>query len=259
MLLHKSTIRIFAFLAAWGCCSIFYPGQQVQAQSPQSETRAYQVIIDHYQQTITIQASFYPAHGQAAEWRQVQAGVAFWNNASGTFHYISRKSADSWQYEIRFNLIGLYGYWDENDFFLPASGYDHRYLTSVALVAPEQLARISASHPAYQVIGYAPNHHIYISEAYADEYAIGMHEMGHRIGAGHTNRGIMSHALGSLTNRISKETVKSLLVTAGIWPYRYRPFMAQTHKVKPAYLKTIGQAPLGFWQHGKVSKHTKAP
>lgn len=216
--------------------------------------QSYFAEVDHEALTISFEANFYPGHGLPDEQKQIEEAVRFWNSQSHRFVYRLLDGRESLEYLIVFRLREIEGAFDENGFFRPAEAHDARHLIPLSLVAQADLDRLQSHQTAHQIVGYAPPHHIYISHAYKHETLIGMHEVGHQLGAGHTYWDIMNHSLEGAVPKVSKTTIYDLLASIGIGRQR-SAHKARSHAAPIEHvMMEKGLAPDGFYTMGKVKR-----
>ena len=202
-------------------------------------------IKDTVQPYFVIQAYYCAAHNTAEERKLMEASIAFWNKQSGKYGYKVSKGEDSETLPVYFELSEAPGYYSEEGFFIPAGRIHPNLLTYVEVIPDERLQKLYQKNPNEVSVGFTTHQAIYVSDKYADKVSIGMHEMGHSLGATHCRHGIMDPNLLFVKPQVKKKTIRNILEEAGI-PVKGSK-ISHAHKVhKQRNLK---------WRKGKVVKN----
>ena len=173
-------------------------------------------IKDTVQPYFVIQAYYCAAHNTAEERKLMEASIAFWNKQSGKYGYKVSKGEDSEVLPVYFELSEAPGYYSGEGFFVPAGRIHPNLLTYVEVIPDEKLQALYQKNPNEVSVGFTTHHAIYVSDKYADKMSIGMHEMGHSLGASHCRHGIMDPDLLFVKPRVKKGTIRNILKEAGI-------------------------------------------
>lgn len=200
---------------------------------------------------IVVRAWFYAAHNRPEEHAQIHKAVEFWNSQSGRYVYRLGRGDTAIDYPVVFELAAAPGHYDQGGFFIPAMPIEAHLLNQVQVVPDAAMARLQGRHPGSQIVGYAPSNLIYIAASHSENLAIGIHEAGHRLGAGHTH-GAMDCSLNMVTQRINRHTVRDILASAGIMGRgRVEAHRMSQFRERPAH---VGTPPVDFSRAGRLCR-----
>ena len=212
------------------------------------------VIHDDSAPRIVLRSWFYAAQNSPEERRQMQAAIRFWNDQSGRFGYRLGRGRQAKVYRLHFQLAEAAGHYDENNFFIPVANTNLHSLNQVQVVADQALARVPASSPQRVVAGYAPQNFVYIAASHSDNLMVGIHEIGHRLGAGHA-AGVMHCALDHPTSHVARQTIREILATAGIIGKGKQALQLARHfRARGVQLAIEGRPPAGLYREGQISR-----
>lgn len=261
---HLSTVT-GAFLLLWGGLTWAYtplmssisPGEphgdslrKLWAEGPASQV-AVTVVHQPDQGEIIIRAWFYAAQNRPEEHAQIREAVSFWNGQSDRYVYRLGKGETAIDYAIRFELAAAPGRYGEGGFFIPNVGVNARLLNQVQVVPDSLMARLQARDWDRQVVAYAPPNFIYIAASHSNNLYIGIHEAGHRLGAGHSD-GAMNCTLDLVSRRINRHTVRDILASAGIMGRgRVDAHRLGQFRDAPAH---VGPPPADFSRAGQIKR-----
>ncbi len=259
----RRTLLIFLTLFAWlyeGNTTPYLAGWQPGMQrggEPESTllarpSVAITVVHDENPPRIIIRSWFYAAQNSPKELRQMRTAIQFWNDQSGRFAYRLGQGRAARDYGVHFELAEAPGYYNEANFFIPLASTNLRTLNQVQVIADQALARIPASHPEGQIAGYSPENFVYIAASHSDNLMVGIHEIGHRLGAGHAP-GVMHCTLEHPTSYVATQTIREILATVGMLG-RSKKGLELAHRYRPqaVSLSVSGTPPPNFFRAGKV-------
>jgi len=167
------------------------------------------------QQVIIIKAYIYAANPSKAANRLVDAAIEFWNAQSGKFAYKFKIGNREITLPVFFQLVEAPGMYNEGGLFIPSNDISYRLTTFIQILPHEQI-RLLDSEPHTHTVGYTTSQGIYISEKYAHNDQIGIHEVGHKIGARHSGQSIMASEVHALKMKVKKRTLKDILSRGGL-------------------------------------------
>ncbi|GAB4426502.1 MAG: hypothetical protein OHK0039_44530 [Bacteroidia bacterium] len=202
---------------------------------------------------IVVRSYFYAATNHPEEHRQIQAAILFWNKQSGRYAYEIGKGRKTLRYAIRFELAQAPGAYNESGYFMPLALIDAGMINAVQIVPDQDMNRLQPSGPDRQIVGYAPGNQIYIAASHGSNTVIGIHETGHKLGAGHAGGHAMGENLDLISLRVSKPTIREVLAAAGIFGRgKTGQRLIRHHRELGARLTHNGTPPAHFSLAGKV-------
>jgi len=210
------------------------------------EVHGYQMRVDHDKRIITISSYFYARGKDPRSYKQLKAILRYWKKQNNRFVYQLGKGDSAIVYQIVFDIQEAKGTYQENGFFLPDPRINHQFVNEIQIVADGDMPEGCDEYTT--VVGYSPENFIYIASAFADQSWVGIHEAGHRLGAGH-NAGMMASNLLARGTKLSKKTVREILA-GGHDEHTHRSLYA----ISPQNLQHIGRPPRGFYHLGKVKR-----
>lgn len=216
----------------------------------------FQATIFHEkgEEKILIRAYLYAARNHPQERQQLDAALHFWNSQSERFAYRVGKKGKEKYYPIVFDLMEAPGYYNENGFFLPEPDVSEGLLIPIEIVPDKAMKKLQKlMDNESPIVGYASDK-IYISANYSDLMEIGLHETGHKLGAGHSEEGVMAHAVDLIHMSVHKQNIREILRVAGL--------AARPKEVKEGFgidapnvtVMHDGKIPKHFFKFGKVVK-----
>lgn len=228
--------------------SIFKPFKTAHVSSVKKvKNSTIRFIDDALAPHFRIEAYYCAAHNTPEERNLLEASIDFWNNQSGKYGYKVMKDGEEQVIPVYFELSEAPGYYSREGFFIPAGHVDYELLTYLEVIPDERLRKLDRKETESVTVGYTTDQAIFVSEKYAKNTTIGMHEMGHSLGASHHRHGIMDPNLLFVTPRVKKRTIRHLLRMAGI-PVKGK--VKHTLKEKPSF-------PHIYPRSGKVVKNKK--
>ena len=197
--------------------SIFKPFKTTHVSPIQeSKNSSIRFIDDALNPHFRIEAYYCAAHNTPEERNLLDASIEFWNSQSGKYGYKVLKDGEEQIIPVYFELSEAPGYYSREGFFIPAGHVDYKFLTYLEVIPDERLRRLDKKETDAITVGYTTDQAIFVSEKYAENTTIGMHEMGHSLGATHHRHGIMDPNLLFVKPRVKKKTIRHLLRMAGI-------------------------------------------
>ena len=223
----------------------------------QREQRGFAVKIDAKTKKIIFQAWFYSARNTVNERKQLAAIMKFWRKQNGRYIYRIGKGEGAIDFDIVFDLRQAPGIYTETGFFFPDPSVDLKILNQIEVVPSDQMNKLLKLASGTRVVGYAPNNFVYIAEDMADFTWIGIHEAGHRLGAGHHSHGVMNPALEQVSPNLSKAAVRQMLACGNIIGKTRHHSHLKHYPVVAADIQVVGELPRGFYTSGRVKRAKK--
>lgn len=182
----------------------------------EGKSSSIRFIDDQFNPHFKIEAYYCAAHNTPEERKLLEASLDFWNKQSGKFGYKVIKDGEEQVIPVYFELSEAPGYYSQEGFFIPSGRLNFKLLTYLEVIPDERLRKLDLKGAEAITVGYTTNQAIFVSEKYAENTTIGMHEMGHSLGACHHKHGIMDPNLLFVKPRVKKKTIRHLLRQAGI-------------------------------------------
>ncbi len=219
--------------------------------APISDVNAYEVIIHHEKDTptIVIEAQFYAVKNHPLAKDIIQTSVAFWNSQTFWYNFEAGKAP----YKVCFNLREAKGQY-VNSFFFPSDYMNCGEAIPVEIV-PDTVMNKYFSSKEGRVLGYSPRNRVFIRESYASNLNVGLHEIGHRLGAIHHHHGrIMNAEFNRVHPEVTVETIKGILRAIGVtFEKKFHNNMAKFSS--PCAIQHLGaEIPRGFFVGKKIKK-----
>ena len=163
--------------------------------------RDWDVVINHDNQTVTIQANFNTLNGSRGT---IQAAADNWTAQSGKFNYVVGKGDEAISYTVNFEVTALN----------PEGGADNM----ISILPDDAKAFASRTRTAesgneVKSEGLSDGTNIAVKESTKENSQITSHEMGHNLGMGHSS-GLMQTEVGGTS--LSKTSVKETLGHSGV-------------------------------------------
>ncbi|MCK9450615.1 MAG: RHS repeat-associated core domain-containing protein [Bacteroidales bacterium] len=196
----------------------------------------WDIVIDHDQQSITVQANFITFSGND---NTIQGSADTWNAQSGKFNYVVGSGDDAIPYSVNFKL-------SVNDESNEASA------DNMISVAPDDSkvftdrARTEDGNDV-TVGGISDGVSILMPESQKESVQKTSHEIGHNLGMGHTS-GLMAKTGGK---KLKAESVNETLKHSGI---KETNRSGESPNAKLKNTTTNGKAPNGF-NNGKIQRN----
>jgi len=196
----------------------------------------WDIVIDHDQQTITIQANFKTF---ANNDNTVQASADTWNAQSGKFNYVVGKGDDAISYSVNFDI-------SVND------GSNEASAPNMIGVAPDDSkvftdrARTEDGNKV-TVGGLSDGSSILMPKSHKESVQKTSHEMGHNLGMGHTS-GLMAVQGGK---ELKASSVNETLKHSGVKEKTKRD---ESPNAKLRNTTVVGEAPNNF-NNGNIKKN----
>ena len=157
-----------------------------------SQNYAVNFVKDPIQPYFVVSAFFCTAHNTPAERRLLESALGFWNSQSGRFAYqVKTASGEKILCPVYFELTEAPGYYNTSGFFMPAGQINPFSLIYLEVLPDERMKVLDKTSEGAHAVGYTSPQGIFISEAYSDQESIGIHEMGHVLGAFHVDHSVM--------------------------------------------------------------------
>jgi len=188
-----------------------------------SQNYTVNFVKDPIQPYFVVSAFFCTAHNTPAERRLLESALDFWNRQSGRFAYqVKTASGEKILCPVFFELTEAPGYYNASGFFMPAGQIDPFSLIYLEVLPDERMQVLNRGSEGAHAVGYTGPQAIFISEAYSDQESIGIHEMGHVLGAFHVDHSVMDPNLLFVIPKVKKKTIQHILGEAGI-PLKGKP------------------------------------
>lgn len=218
------------------------------------EKRGFGIEINHASRQITLRSWFFAARNTPAERQQLEAILQFWHRQNGRFVYRLGRGKQAVDYDIVFDLREAEGAYEADGIFIPVAGINLSLLNQIEVVPDHHMPKLRQPSPAQTLVGYAPNNFIYISDQVADQPWVGVHEAGHRLGAGHVNHGIMQQQGDFLKRKVSRRTIRQMLACGYIIGRSHQRQRLVNYPVEAAQIDVVGTVPRGFYTRGRVKR-----
>ncbi|MEM6632283.1 MAG: hypothetical protein AAF694_21585 [Bacteroidota bacterium] len=181
-----------------------------------TQSASIRYVEDSDHPHFVVEAYFCAAHNTDTERRILEASLDFWNGQSGRFGYKIQVDGKEQIIPVYFHLNEAAGIYDGNGFFLPAGRVNSSLLTYLFVVPDKRLRKLDKLMESGRAVGFAAPNAIYISDEYVDSKTIGLHEMGHILGAKHVKNSIMDTEVSLLIPKVRKKTIRQILAKGGI-------------------------------------------
>lgn len=191
----------------------------VKTQDIRNLNRQYTSIqIKHYrsQSIIYITAHLALVKDHPLAQMQLQAAINYWNSQSGKFVLEVKQGKKKVKYPVHFDLREASGIYNEQGFFVSQGQTLSTGIVFLEVVSREAMNKLSRSGKKAKVAGYWQAPFIYLSEDMANDPLLGIHELGHVLGAKHQEKGIMQRELSMLKPKLSRKSVKQILQFSGL-------------------------------------------
>ena len=196
----------------------------------------WDVVINHDQKTITIQANFKSFSGNT---NTIQEAANNWNAQSGKFNYVVGEGDKSISYSVNFAF-------SVNDETNASAENFISVLPDDAKVFTDRTS-VDRDGNTTTAEGLSDGKNIAVKESNSDNSQIAAHEMGHNLGM-EDNTGVMKGQVGGKT--LENKSVKETLGHSGIG----NGVKGATTNAKLQNRTEIGTKPDGF-QNGKLVKN----